>query len=339
MAIPKQVKDQAAAIEKFYADNQEGATPTEIIVDATDLNPVTPPAQDLPPATTVVVGSPAPASQVVTPIEQPDSELARVKHQYATLQGMFNSTDARLREALGQIDQLRYAIQNVQTVPTTPIVKAPVASPVTEQEMKEYTPAFFEMMDRYMGSRLNPLAAQVQDLTQQVPAAVNTLSNQVGQVSQAQYKTAEQQFFGELRGRVPDWEQTNNSPTYHEWLAVIDPLTGISRQVYLDDARKRMDLDRVVSIFNSFKQPSASVGTVSTLSTNKSELAVQAVVQSRHSTQPNTDAGADDQKFTKADLKKLYDDYRIGKYKGKEAEFKANEAELLKAISENRYYG
>jgi hypothetical protein len=267
-------------------------------------------------------------------------ELRQLRQRYSSLQGMFNSSDARLREALSQIDQLRGAISTLQqTAPQPQNGQQGTGQPVgvSEDEIKEYTPQFFNMLDRYTASKLAPVQTQL-DSIGRLPDTVGQLSHQLQTVASAQTQGTEQMFFSELSKTHPDWETINNSAGFGNWLQVADPYTGITRQVYLDEARKRLDLEHVNNIFAGYKstlKPTAGKDAQHNKSQNV-EVQQQAVVTPRKA--PKTKIKADPkQTYSKADLDQLYTDYRHGKYNNKEADFRALEVELLNAIQEGRY--
>src|SRR5262249_52361091 len=58
----------------------------------------------------------------------------------------------------------------------------------------------------------------------------------------------------ELDRRVPGWEQINQSPAFHQWLAGVYPPTGTTRQHLLDRAVAERNASRAAQFFREFLQ-------------------------------------------------------------------------------------
>jgi len=278
--------------------------------------------------------------QVQQPVSKLEEDLRVMQQRNSTLQGMYNSTIAQFRDATGQIEQLRQALVTLQQTPNTSQqggnTRPGPALGVTEEEIEEYSKPYFEMMDRYVGAKLAPIVNQL-DSMRQVPDAVGQMHYQLQNVVSAQSQNAEDRFFDGLSKTHPDWEQINTSPAFTRWLSQVEPLSGLSRKAFLDDARERLDLNLVRNTFSEFKTTSGVTGQVATNKSQKDgHLQKQAVVAPRRG-QSSIPADSQRKTFTKADLDKLYTDQLHGKYKGKDAEFRTAETELLTAIQEGRY--
>lgn len=327
MSIPEQVQrqlDDAAVLRQQLVPNDDDAANTPTAVEAVSDG---------------ASSNAAPADQTpATRAEAQPSEHAddpKMVQRYRTLQGMYNGLDARYREALSHIDQMREALAQVQTAaPSAVTTVTPgggaVSDPITPKELEDYTPEFFAMMDRWLAPRLNRLGLEIE---RRVSQAVQPLATTVQTVAQQSARTAEEQFFDELTRVVPDWEQVNDSAGFIEWLAVADPMSAVTKQVYLNDARQKLDVRRVASIFNAYKQASGIAEPVST--SRRQSVAAQATVAPRRNSS-DVPTGKD-KIVTSLDLRKLYDDKRRGLYNGRDAEFRQLESELVAAINQGRY--
>jgi hypothetical protein len=80
-----------------------------------------------------------------------------------------------------------------------------------------------------------------------------TVVPQVHQLSQNHAVSKEQRFWADLQTAVPDWQEINTSREFQSWLLEVDPLTGIPRQTYLDDAQRNMDARRVAQFLHSLE--------------------------------------------------------------------------------------
>jgi len=354
MALPAQLRKQVEETEAFYkkdADEEKDNVQAKDGEDQSNDRTISETAPSTDDNTTDDITTQA--DEIATKPQSDDSDsgqqhepdaeekLRAAQQRYSSLQGMYNSTIANLRDAQQQIDQLRQAITQLQT-PRPAEQQAPkpavAGKAVTDAELEEYSPEFFEMLDRYIGSKISPLQASLESV-HQLPDTVNRLNDQLGSVAASQARNAEDKFFDGLAGLHPDWQQINNSREYAEWLQVVDPLSGYTRKALLDGARERLDLNLVSNSFAEFKAATRTIGKAVPNKSHKDELRQQAVLSPRRgqSSIP-TDSGGK-KIFSKADLDKLYGDQLHGKYRGpeKEAVFKAREAELLQAIAEGRY--
>lgn len=98
-----------------------------------------------------------------------------------------------------------------------------------------------EMAEVIVNERLNELRPEIESTKKQV------------------YQSNEARFYGELSNAVPDWETVNTDERWLQWLAEVDPLSGLPRQAYLDNAAQTLDAGRTVALFKAFKE---SVGLV-----------------------------------------------------------------------------
>lgn len=269
-----------------------------------------------------------------------DVEL--LKQQYRSLQGMYNSLNERHRDNIHQMESMRVAFTSAQTqsAAAPPVQTGAAPTILSAGEIEEYTPEFFTMMERWIAPLVQrliaPLVSEVQQFRNIAPV-VGNLNNQVTQLTNRTVQTAEERFFEAVAGRVPDWQQINATTDFHGWLRIPDPLSGMPKQALLDDARRSLDVNRVVSIFNAYTGASPPAGGASASSLAATELASQAGPGVRKVSPTPVLNAQQGRVYSKADLNKLYADQREGRYKGKDAEFKQLETELIAAMNTGRY--
>jgi hypothetical protein len=361
MAIPEQVQKELDRAEEFLKTE---ATPNEGAPTQGDQGSKAPEqvGEDSPVATDVPESVETPTSTATqdadvstihqgreadtTQQSEESPELRLLRQQHSTLQGMFNSERRTHRESQeqlsAQVQELRTALGNVQQQAPQPQAEqpsAPAASLFTKDEEEEYSPGFVSMMNRVIDQKLSPIYNGLNQVAQGPQQALGQMNRRVDQVAQTQEQQAQEGFFNNLASAVPDWEQINGNPKFNSWLQQVDPISGISTQVFLDDARDRLELGRVVSVFNTFKQSLGVAGTVQDAQTaaSTSSLHEQAVVPTNRSAgNPQANAGQA-KSYTRSDLTRLYADELGGKYKGKEDVFRERERELLQAINTGHY--
>jgi hypothetical protein len=277
------------------------------------------------------------AQTVATPQQQEDENSPTYAQRWRSLQGSFNSQKFRLDEANQRIAQLEQLIATIQTAPAAPQNKQSEAF-LTENDVKDYGADMVDFAKRAAREEVAPVMRALRSIEQQI-AQLSGLAPTVRQVVQHQQMSAEDRFFAALQQAVPDWEDINETAKFSDWLDEIDPIFGISRRVSLNDARERLDLQRVVSLFKSFKGPeekAVSDGQSSAKAKAASQLEKQ-VVPGRGAAATSAPAQRQPRVWTGASVAQFYRDKREGKYKGKEAEAQALENDIFVAQREGRF--
>ena len=131
---------------------------------------------------------------------------------------------------------------------------------------------------------------------------------------------------------MPDWEDVNGNQQFLEWLGVTDEMTGVARQAYLDDAANRMDLPRVVAIFNAFKQTVAPAPQAQPQNQSRKQELERQVAPSKSKASAPTETGK--RIWTKAEFERAMDP-RYTKHMSADEAAKL-EAELDLAVAEGR---
>jgi hypothetical protein len=159
---------------------------------------------------------------------------------------------------------------------------------------------------------------------------------QVQAVAQRQQLSAEQQFWTDLTGLIPNFRDINADGDFQTWLLEADPLTGITRQTYLDDAQRALDARRVSNFFRTWLDITGqAVDAQPTGRATNSELEKQ--VAPGRSRGSGTPAATNKAKvYSPQDIQKFFDDVRSGKYKGREADRDRTERDIFAAQRENR---
>jgi hypothetical protein len=246
----------------------------------------------------------------------------------------------RIRELVQRVQQMEQLLATMSS-PAQPPAAAP-ATPtqrhVTDKDVEEYGESIDVMrkVSREEVGSLMSRIGQLESLLQQVQTKVVP---QVQAVAQRQQVSAEQTFWSDLTKTVPNWREVNDNGSFQEWLLKTDPLTGISRQTYLDDAQRSLDAGRVSAFFRTWLE---STGQATAQSTGSAppppqanpELQKQvAPGRSRSAGTPQTNQG---KVYSRDDIAKFFDDVRSGKYKGREQERSRIERDIFAAQRENR---
>jgi hypothetical protein len=328
MAIPEQIRKQSEAVAKLYED----------------LNPIDPapaagegegvqPVQADGTAGSAAESAPAEQGRPDTPKEGQTAE-----QRYRTLQGMYNADTARLRAENNQLNQrlsqLEQLIASLSAAPA-PAAQQPAAQKlITDKDVEEYGDSI-EVMRRAAREEVLAARAEIDDLKQALARLQTNVVPKVEGVVQRQALNAEQMFWSELSAEVPDWREINANQGFHNWLLEVDPLSGMTRQQFLDNAQSQLDARRVAGFFKTWQSMSGNSVAQQTRSTAASQLEKQ-VAPGRGRTATSTTAGSEAKSYSRADVARFFDDVRRGLYKGREQERDRIERDIFAAQREGR---
>jgi hypothetical protein len=328
MAVPEQIRKQTEAVQALYDDlnvttgsPKKGETPAKgfAVEETSSANRV---AESVPTS---------------KPAEQGSGGQTDDWHQkYQTLQGMYNADVPRLNaqnQELGQrVHQMEQLIATMQAAPP-PAAPLPPVSVLTADEIDEYGESIDimrkvsqEVAGRYQ-QRIDRLEATIQQLQGSVVPRVEQLANR-------QAQSAEQSFWAELQSTIPDWRAVNDNQAFQNWLLEVDPLSGLTRQTYLDDAQRNLDAVRVASFFRSWQTTSGAVTAQPNRSSSKSELEKQ--VSPGKSRSGGSSYTGDAKTYTAHDISEFFKKVRMGGFKGREAERDTIERDIFAAQAEGR---
>lgn len=328
MALPEQLQKQAEAIAKHYETQNAEASASENTEDHAGQTEVS--AEQADRAKEIAAES--------TSNEQgrPDPKVEETfEKRYKTLQGMYNADTARLRsenqQLNGRVTQLE---QLLSTLSAQPAPKQETATKlITDKDMEEYGDSI-DVMRRVTEESLSARDSRIAELEQMVRQMQTSVLPRVEQVAHKQAVSAEQMFWAELSTAVPDWKETNANPDFQSWLLEVDPLTGMSRQTYLEDAQRNLDARRVVNFFTAWQSKGGQSVAQPSRNAAASELDKQvAPGKGRSSGAPS---GNNAKTYTSEDIRKFFDDVRKGTYRGREAERDRIERDIFAAQQENR---
>ena len=348
MAIPKQIQKQSEAVQEHYKQLNDGVEATGEVQETPPADEVdteeTQQGQDVVESTDAdadVEENAAPSSEPEQKQddEKPDEE--RILQKYKTLQGMYNAEVPRLhsqnkemQQKLQQMENLLASLSEQQKEAQSQPVEAEKL--VTEKDVEEYGDSI-DMMRKVTREELGSVANRIAQLENFIQQIQSDVVPQVQAVAQKQASSSEQMFWSDLTNQVPDWREINDDKNFQSWLLEIDPLTGISRQAYLEDAQRALDARRVATFFRTWSENNGTPNVARSESRAKDptpELEKQiAPGRSKNSSAPAPSKG---KTYTPKDIEKFFADVRQGKYKGREAERDKLERDIFAAQRENR---
>ena len=336
MAIPEQVRKQSEAVQELYKQlNAEGEPAGQAPTDDEGVGGM----DDDPPADEIAnedAGQAPSDEQTAGASNKEDENSETYAQRWRSLQGSYNATvrqKTELEQRVAQMEQLLATISEQKPSTSQPEPEAKPQRYVTDQEVADYGESI-DVMRKVSREELIPVAqrlAQIEGLLQQMQANVVP---QVQAVAQRQQVTAEQQFWSDLTMLVPNWREVNDNEGFQSWLLELDPLTGASRQTYLEDAQRSLDAHRVSAFFRTWLETTGQASIAQSKPKPNSELEKQVApgrsrgAASSASKQPKT--------YTPEDIKKFFNDVRMGKYKGREQERDRVERDIFSAQREGR---
>ena len=331
MALPAQVRKQAEAVNKLYEELNVGSNQSGQQAEAASED-----VEDTGAAHQADSGqdhAPAPKTQERSEGDKTEKTL---EQKYKTLQGMYNAEVPRLhaekRELVNRVQQLEQLISSMNAAPAKP--QAPAQKLITEQDEEDYGDSI-EVMRKVFREEMSSKDGEINELRQLVRQMQGTVVPQVHQLSQNYAVSNEQRFWADLQTAVPDWQEVNGNKEFQSWLLEVDPLTGISRQTYLDDAQRNLDVRRVANFFTAWKGLSGGHNArTQRESQSASELERQVAPGKGRSGGAKSQGEA--KTYTAADIKKFFADVQKGRYKGKEAERDRIERDIFAAQREGR---
>ena len=333
MSIPKQVQKQSEEVQELYKQINGETEEAQATAEAAPEEAVNNVAE---PTTSDSVEEQAAKSDAEEHSTADTEELKDTWEQkYKTLQGMYNKEVPRLssenRELGSRVSQLESLLGDLKKQ-QTPVQEAPVEKLITEDDVKEYGDSI-DVMRRAAKEEVAGQLGRVAQLEKEI-AELKGVVPQVQQVKQQQKTTSEKQFWDVLNREVPNWNEINSNPDFQSWLLEVDPLTGISRQTYLEDAQRKQDAGRVINFFNTFAKVSGVDNSARDKSaTQSAELQKQVAPKRGRAGQPvNNDAKT----YSPKDIEKFFTDVRKGKYKGREDERARMERDIFAAQQEGR---
>lgn len=322
MPLPKAAQ---AALERAEQIEQELQAPPP-----SDPTPAPPPAEE-PPAP-----APAPA-----PEPPPPAPAENWEQKYRSLQGKYDaevpSLQAQIRTLTGQVAELTAKVQTPPK-PADPPPAAPEPPPklVTDKDVENFGPDVIDLIARKAQEIVAEQTGKLTGELQALRAENAKLAAQVEGTAETASKAAYTGFIGEVRKRVPDLDTLDQNQSWLDWCMGVDPLSGSQRQLLLNDALTKGDLERTVAFIDTWRktQPANPDPTPPA-----KDPAVEAELRSQ--LEPGTSKtppapAPEPSSITASDIAKFYDDVTKGKYRGRDQERLAREAEIDKAIAEGR---
>ncbi len=333
MAAPRKVKESAKLAETLIARAKEGKTPEgdppQPAAVKPDLAVVTDNPTPTPPTGGSVVGSEYAIAPPKTPVPQLTAPAVAVapgpadwEHKFNVLKGMFDKQRSEDRDRIlqlgNQIDTLMRMSDKPTTIQDTFHPEQPTAESygMTEEEIEALGGEdFVESIRKISAAGAAPQIA--------------ALTSEVTGIRKTQLDSAEDNFYGQLNLLCPTWADINKNDLFEAWLMEPEGLSGIPRRNFLTSAYDDKDAVTAARYFNSF---AAAVTSPPTLNPSVLEDVIP-LNSGGGSPLPATVQGTI---YSGESIKNFYRDLGMGRFKGREGEAKAIEADIFAAQNEGR---
>jgi hypothetical protein len=339
MPVPEQIRKQAEAVQEIYKQLNAGENTgaENSVADDTAQpgeNAVETSVADENPAPNTA--APAPANEHKPGADNVPEET--IVQKYRTLQGMYNAEVPRLhqqnRELNQRVQQMEQLLASLSAQSAASAATPSVAERlVTDKDVEDYGESL-DVMRKVSREEMSAVAQRIAQLEQTIQQLNSQVVPQVQTIAQRQQVSAEQQFWADLALSVPNFREINSSDGFQSWLLEADPLTGITRQTYLEDAQRNLDSRRVTNFFRAWLETTGQAAVAQPTGRASSELEKQVSPGRTRATGAPQSSTA--KTYTPQDIQKFFNDVRMGKYKGREPERSRIERDIFAAQRENR---
>lgn len=246
MGLPAQIQQQLDAAEALQ--KQLTQPPVAEVADGTPAANDSPEPKEDP-------QSAAPATPPAPPAEPKTDELAQLEQRYKSLQGMWQSANARLQKAEAQnaelTEKLENAIKRLESVdPAKPAEQT--TSLVTDKDAEAFGTDLIDLARRVakeqFGEERKQLLGTIEDLKQRLVAQ----DEKLGTVAQTQAESAQDRFYTELDNKLATWEKIQALPECQQWLQSRVPGTRYTWNQALISAAQEFDSARALEVFETF---------------------------------------------------------------------------------------
>lgn len=277
---------------------------------------------------------PAAQEQEVEKETKPGKPLkADIERLYHGEKGRREQLQAQLREA-----EERMAAMEAQL--NARKIAAPVQPPaptrkqlVTEEEVKEFTPEFIDLVRRVAQEEVIPVASRFENTFTQFDKKVNAVAGVVVQ-------SAQEKMYQYLDQTVPEWREINRNDDFLDWLEGSIPLSGQKRLDMLQSFYGRNDGPQVAKFFQTFLAEHAAVAprANSTQTPRQPSVSLEQLAAPGRAKSVAPQAPTDDQTpfFTRSQVTQFYADVRRGAFAGRDAERDQLEKQIIAAGAAGR---
>lgn len=314
MSLPKAIQQQIDAADAMVAQMNEQPPTGETVEASGDSDPVS--------------VDPLQAQQVsleskVPPVVPEETWQAK----FFTLKGKYDAEVPRLHAQLKELNsQVQQLVAETTARAQAPVTPEPTKTLITEQDREAFGSDLLDLIDRATETKVS----KFRDREAQLQREIEELKSKMGRVDETVGVSSKELFIDRLAKQVPDWETMNVDQGFLSWLAEVDPVYGLPRQVALNSAYEAFDANRTAAIFKQYKAMTTPQQPQQVRPNLQNQVAP---TRSRTSPAPVTST-VDTKIFTQSEISKFYDEWRRGFID--EAEAVRIEQEIAAASADGR---
>jgi hypothetical protein len=325
-------------------------------------NPNPAPAGDVPPnpaaPAPAAAGGDAPAGDTPpapgeVPLDNADG-TPNWENRFKTLKGRFDAETRRSRETIEQFEERMRGMAQEMAKLQRPALPGETEMPplITDKDKADYGEDLIDVIKRAALEAVMPQLKPLAQTVGQVQARVDTTTQET-----------ERQFLHRMHSSmneaVPGWDQLNRDPNFIAWTKHNDVYSGLNRQELLQKAWYEGDSSRVAAFFRGYlaeeaaTDPAAAEARQRALAGHGGHAAPPGAPPANGQQQPQprvtleqlaapgraragATAPAGKPVWTAAGISQFYMDVANGKFRGRDAERVATEADLMAAQREGR---
>jgi len=245
--LPRNIQQQQKAISDAEAALLN-PNPAPAIPDP-DPAPAGDPPQDPPPADDP--GTPPPQDPP-TPNQGEEYWRGRFQTVEGVLRKERDERKAEQQATQAQLTNLQKQVEQLQQQ-RDPVADVDLTQHFTQEQIDQYGADHLRSVLRAAQRTLQPqLKAALDSEMAPLREEIAQTRQSMQQSQQNQAKSAYDAFLAEVSKQVPNWEQVNADPRFHQYLHGVDETTGDQRQTLLATFEQRRDAGRVARIFKDY---------------------------------------------------------------------------------------
>lgn len=296
--------------------------------------------------------APAPAPvESELPETNPDG-TPNWENRFKSLKGRYDATERRTRETLEQYDQrMREMSGQLAQATRQPLPGENMDQPptlITPKEVEDYGADLIDVIKRAATEAVMPMLKPIATTVGQMQARVETTENETGRQFLTRMHTT-------MDTRVPGWQDINREQRFIDWVKKPDVYSGLNRQELLQKAWYAGDSNRVAAFFEGYLAEEAAVDPAAAQARVMAQGGQGGHAQPASPAQPPTparvtleqlaapgraragaSAPAGKPVWTAEGISQFYMDVASGKFRGRDQERIATEADLMMAQREGR---
>lgn len=266
------------------------------------------------------------------------------RHRFLSMQGRYQSqvrANASMEEQMAALGRELVATQNMlqqgqqQHPAHQPALRGQDhGNLITDADRENYGDELIDLARRAARESVTPELDQLRQENQRLTQRVQN--------------TGRRELFATMDGAVPNWRQINVSTQFKTWLRLPNVYTGQLRGNMLKAAVDGADAPKAIALFKDFIAEANATGLQAPapqLEQQEPQPAPRAAAVNletlaapgRARPAPgDTQVPSEKPIYTRAQISKFYDDSRKGLYAGREADYRAMEADMQVAQREGR---